>query len=104
MIEQVDVAQWVVVGCVVIGQIASWIKFNHNRAKSNISEEKEETATGTAIKMDIQSLKEDIQHPIYGLNALHKEMEGIRTHCAEVTGKFSQQIKNHDRRLDKVDK
>ena len=103
MIEQVDVAQWVVVGCVVIGQIASWIKFNHNQTKSNISAEKEETAADTKMQMDIRSLKEDIQHPIYGLNALHKEMEGIRTHCAEVTGRFNQQLKNHDRRLDKAE-
>ncbi len=93
--EAGDAAQWAVVLFVVVGLIATWVRNGKGK-------EKNYGAFEQSMKQSILDIKEDLSHKDYGLSALSRSINGIKTNCAGVTAGFKERLSAHDKDIREV--
>ena len=93
---------WIAVGIVGVTSVAGCLTAAAAlRRNGKSSKEKIETDAKVfgALMQEVKHINEAVHDETHGLQALSKEIGGVRTHCGEVTGGFTEQIKAHEKRL-----
>ena len=77
---------WITSTFSAIGVIYAIVR-NGSRAK------KQDEQLKTELKMEIKSIKTQLEDPENGLSAIKKATDGMKLHCAEVSTRIAGQVK-----------
>lgn len=78
------IAQWVGISLIAAGQIFNFVK------------------NGLGISKDVEHIKNELNSPDHGLNALKNGISGMQTHCAQVSTALATQVTNHEKDIDEL--
>lgn len=93
-----DYIQSIALGILFISGIFTWRR-NGSAQKSRDEKRAKAEATREAnIASELVNMNKAINSPDYGLQALSKEMGGMKTNCAAVTAGYDEKFKNLEKR------
>ena len=90
-----DIAQWAAVLLLAIGYMVTVVRNGKGKERSYGAFEQ-------SMKQSIKDIKEDLSHKDYGLSALSKSINGIKTNCAGVTAGFTERLSANDKDIREV--
>jgi len=85
------IAQWVITILTAVSLVVAIIKGSNYVKRVQESRPNHGEEFGALVN-EVQNIKGTLDHPDYGLHALHSELGGMKTHCEGMTATFSNQI------------
>lgn len=82
---EADSAQWVATGIIAIGLGISILKNARGNKREEIAEGKKESKQMSELQSDIKHIKDKIDDPYSGLNAIKSAVDEQKLHCVEVS-------------------
>lgn len=83
---------WITSGLTAIGVIYAIFR-NSSRSKKKDDELK------TELKMEVASIKDQLDDPENGLSAIKKSTDGMRLHCAQTSTAISAQVQTNSKEI-----
>jgi hypothetical protein len=82
------VVEWIGIGLLAVAQLAGW--WRNGRAKS------EEYG---ALKKEVDQINAKLDNGDHGLDAISKKVNTFQTHCAELSSRLDERVKQNDKRI-----
>ncbi len=92
--QPTDIIQSVALGILFVGFIVTWRKNGSAQKARDEKRAKAEATREANIASELVHINKAINSPDYGLQALSKEMGGMKTNCAKVTAGYDEKWKN----------